>query len=600
MIEHIQSLITNIVERVGTQGAAYGVTTFLYDSFGSLTNDTVVGVAGTNTIERFWDDFGRTVGYVLNGTRQTTIGYEPDKGRIATMEALPVHSPTPTQDSNLFRWTYLDGSDLKSQLLYPNGLTASWTYDANNQLLRVCNAFPTNVISQYDYTYDVAGRRVACAKSGNVFAQADTIAYSYNNRSELTNVVAAVDSKYRYAYDFDDIGNREASSEGGTNSVYTANQLNQYTMVGCVVPNAPQDQFVPQFDDDGIQTLIKTASGIWQVHYNGENRPILWQCVTPNSLTPNSTNPSLISMSYDRMGRRVTKNDQRFVYDGYLCIGKIEDSTSIHYSLSPVHCFVWDPTEKIATCPLVWNCGASAVYYTHDGNKNVSEVVVDNCEVSAHYEYAPFGVVTVQGGKSVAYNPWRFSCEYAEDDTATVYYNYRHFSSECGRWLTRDPVSEIAAQSQPNLRNFLMHLEYVVNDKRNSSYYLFLHDYTYVDNKVQHTDALGLVGKYDPPPPYTEVPFPPCCPSQRSTCNAICMRYSNFSKALCDLNFLIKYRCRCVCRWYFKHSTSSGFPGYIRDVDCTYSNSTGKERTIGYYAQPTWFKCPDYIELGCP
>ena len=37
-------------------------------------------------------------------------------------------------------------------------LTASWTYDANNQLLQVCNATPTNVISQYDYTYDAAGR----------------------------------------------------------------------------------------------------------------------------------------------------------------------------------------------------------------------------------------------------------------------------------------------------------------------------------------------------------------------------------------------------------------------------------------------------------
>ena len=94
MIEHIQSLITNIVERVGTQGAAYGGTTFLYDSFGSLTNETVIGVAGTNTIERYWDEFGRTAGYALNGIRQTTICYEPDKGRISTMEIASVRSTT--------------------------------------------------------------------------------------------------------------------------------------------------------------------------------------------------------------------------------------------------------------------------------------------------------------------------------------------------------------------------------------------------------------------------------------------------------------------------------------------------------------------------
>jgi RHS repeat-associated protein len=552
---------------------AAGVTTFLYDDFGSLTNETVIGVAGTNTIERFYDTFGRNAGYALNGIRQSALAYDPATGRLASM--LANGSDTP------FTWNYLAGSDLKSSLAYPNGLTASWTYDANGQLLQVKNAFSTNTISQYDYVYDAARRRINVSKSGTAFNHDDTIAYGYNEKSELTNAVAAVDAAYRYSYDFDEIGNRESSSERGTNSVYTANNLNQYTAV---------DGFTPQFDDDGNQTLVKTATGIWSVTYNGENRPVQW--------SNGSTN---IVMSFDRMGRRVVKNAQRFVYDGYLQIANFElVSTNSQITTHNAQLFVWDPTEPIATRPLVWKCGAPPAYYVHDGNKNVCEVVAGNGEVSAYNEYAPFGVVTVQRGKFVANNPWCFSCEYAEDDTATVYYNYRHFSSECGRWLTRDPVSEIAAQSQPNLRNFLMHLESAVKDQRDSSYCSFLHNYTYVDNKLQYTDALGLVGRYDPPPPYTEIPFPPCCPSQRSTCNAICMRYLNFSKALCDLNYVIKYRCRCVCKWYLKHSTSSGFPGYTRDVDCTYSNSTGKEHTIGYYAQPMWFKCLAYIELGCP
>ena len=36
--------------------------------------------------------------------------------------------------------------------------------------------------------------------------------------------------------------------------------------------------------------------------------------------------------------------------------------------------------------------------------------------------------------------PWRFSSEYAEDDTATVYYNYRHYEPVTGRWMRRDPL----------------------------------------------------------------------------------------------------------------------------------------------------------------
>ena len=321
-------------------------------------------------------------------------------------------------------------------------MTVAWTCNANNQFLQVHNASPTNVISQYDYTYDAAGRRIEVSKSGFAFTQDDTIAYGYNNRSELTNAVAAVDSDYRYDYDFDDIGNRETSSERGTNSVYTANNLNQYTLVGRVVPNAPQEEFIPQFDNDGNQTLVKTATGVWSVTYNGENRPVLWTLI--NSSTPNSSTPTLISMSYDRMGRRVAKNDQRFVYNGYLQIANFEHQTS---NLK-LQTFIWDPTEKIATRPLVWNFSTlqpfnfSTSYYTHDGNKNVSEVVAENGNIAAHYEYAPFGAVSTQCGAAAESNPWRFSSEYAEDETSTIYYNYRHYEPVIGKWLSRDPIEE--------------------------------------------------------------------------------------------------------------------------------------------------------------
>ena len=409
--------ISLFYDALGRQTEAHdaaGVTTFLYDSFGSLTNETVVGVAGTNTIIRYWDDFGRTAGYALNGIRQTTICYEPDKGRISTMEIADNNSTTTTNHYNYFKWNYLAGSDLKSSLAYPNGLTASWTYDANNQLLQVCNAMPANTISQYDYTYDVTGCRVACAKSGSAFAQNDTLSYGYNEKSELTNAVAAVDSDYRYAFDFDDIGNRRSSAERGTNSVYTANQLNQYDSV---------DDFTPIYDADGNQTVVKTATGIWQVAYNGENRPARW-----------SQGSTVITMSFDRIGRRVAKDDQRFVYDGYLQIA------NFYSSASNSNYFIWDPIDPVATCPLVWLHGTSAAYYTLDGNKNVSEVIAADGTLAAHYEYAPFGALTVSRGTSAADNPWRFSSEYAEDDTSTVYFNYRHYEPITGRWMSRDPI----------------------------------------------------------------------------------------------------------------------------------------------------------------
>ena len=59
------------------------------------------------------------------------LAYDPRTGRLATMLAAGSEPP--------FAWSYLDGSDLKSSLSYPNGLAASWQYDAHIDFCtRVC------------------------------------------------------------------------------------------------------------------------------------------------------------------------------------------------------------------------------------------------------------------------------------------------------------------------------------------------------------------------------------------------------------------------------------------------------------------------------
>ncbi|MBP5228170.1 MAG: RHS repeat-associated core domain-containing protein, partial [Kiritimatiellae bacterium] len=114
--------------------------------------------------------------------------------------------------------------------------------------------------------------------------------------------------------------------------------------------------------------------------------------------------------------------------------------------------YVWDPTEPVATRPLAFiistpNAQPATHYYAHDGNKNVSELVDGNGAVTAHYEYAPFGDVTVAAGNLAFSNPFRFSSEYADDALGLVYYNYRHYEPVTGRWGRRDPLSELAARS---------------------------------------------------------------------------------------------------------------------------------------------------------
>ena len=440
---------------------AAGVTTFAYDVFGANTNETVVGVAGTNILERFHDTFGRDAGYALNGVRQSTLGYDLATGRISSMAVPAEQSNNRTIEQ--FTWSYLPGSDLKSSLAYPNGLTASWTYGNRGELLGVDNALPSGSVSRFVYTYDAAGRRVGVEKSGAAFDQSDSINYGYNTRSELTNAIATVDADYRYGYAFDDIGNRRSSLECGVQCAeYMANNLNQYTAV---------DDFTPTYDADGNETIVKTVTGIWQITYNGENRPVQW-----------TQGDTVIPMSFDRMGRRVTKNDKRFVYDGYL---QIADNSG--------NAYVWDVTEPIATRPLAWLHSTSVAHYTHDGNKNVSEVVASNNNIIAHYEYAPFGALTVQRGESAMSNPWRFSSEYAEDETTTVYYNYRHYNIQLGVWLSRDPAYDLLlVRGGAKIVKFLFEIGRQDVEPFGS---LEKHSYTFLSNYSSSSyDRTGLAG----------------------------------------------------------------------------------------------------------
>ena len=301
------------------------------------------------------------------------------------------------------------------------------------------------------------------SRSGARMTESRSDVYGYNDRNELVSAGrdALVASAPEYEYSYDDIGNRLASLDLGDSRVYQANSLNQYTSISNAASTA--EAFVPQFDLDGNQTLVQTSAGIWSVIYNGENRPVQWSNGTTN-----------VVMKFDRMGRRVeyletasteesvvndditnivmtvtTNAYHRFVYDGYLCVQRLNAAANNAVDLA----FGWDPTEPVATRPLWMQrpAGSYNFFYFHDGNKNVSELVSYQAArgVPAHYEYAPFGAVTAATTNTAftafnvaETNPFRFSSEYADDALGLVYYNYRHYEPGMGRWLSRDPIEE--------------------------------------------------------------------------------------------------------------------------------------------------------------
>jgi len=59
------------------------------------------------------------------------------------------------------------------------------------------------------------------------------------------------------------------------------------------------------------------------------------------------------------------------------------------------------------------------------------------------YEYGPFGEVVRSSGLG-ALNPFQFSTKYTDSETGLNYYGYRYYNPSTGRWMSRDPIEEIA------------------------------------------------------------------------------------------------------------------------------------------------------------
>lgn len=312
-----------------------------------------------------------------------------------------------------FRWTYLPGTNLKSKVIYPNGCEVELTYEAKRELLVT---YKNSTCSEYNYGYDVLQRKNS--KNGE--------SYEYNVRDEL---IACDMSQIEY----DDIGNRISA---GTLQ-YQVNEVNQYTKIG---------EFVPLYDEDGNQTKIQTITGIWNVTYNAENRPILWE-----------KDGTQVRMSFDRMGRRVSMEVEtehsvtrnRYTYKDFLCIRQHAGT-----ELDIIHEYVWDPTEKVNTQPLAFSIPKYGVYsyYLTDGHKNITGLIShDNPFVQqARYDYTALGEVreVVNYDDNISYislNPYRFSSEMYDAELGLVYYNFRHYNPLIAAWNTRDLLEEFAS-----------------------------------------------------------------------------------------------------------------------------------------------------------
>lgn len=417
---------------------AVGTRTFSYNEWFDRIGETISGIYSKTLSYTYASSGvkGRYTGFLLDNQSNSAYGYD-GYGRLNRI----------TGFGGDFTYSYLASSGLIENLTRSNNVNTTWNYETHRDLV---TQISNSSVSTLNYVNDALGRRISMSRNGSAFTSSDILTYGYNDRSEVISAQSNANSSYNYYYNYDSIGNRTTSILGGKNWNYSSNNLNQYTQL--VFDDVVQE---PTYDTDGN---MLTRMG-WTQVWDGENRLIETSC-----------GDIRLTFSYDYMGRRIEKKvftgevlikHLRFVYNGYKLI---EELNALNNNTS-LRRYTWQSDDVGFDVPLsVFDLTENKTYFYHtDANKNVTELTDSEGIVVAHYEYSPFGMVTKQSGDYAVINPFRFSSEYYDSETNLVYYNYRYYDPQLGRWLSRDPIEEYGSINlfiftENNAIDFIDHL----------------------------------------------------------------------------------------------------------------------------------------------
>jgi RHS repeat-associated protein len=223
-----------------------GTTTYSYDNAGRLTSTTDAG--------------GKTIAYQYDaGGNRTRLTY-PDSTYI-TYEYDSANRLTYIKNSggtSLAHYTY-NALSQRTNLAYANGTNIVYDFDVAGRLHDINNVTVSGY-HDYSYTYDNVGNRLSMLLTDNSGSRSTV--YTYDNTYQLTDVnypdsfnYLATDTHFNY----DGVGNRTSTVDGGGTTSYSANSLNEY---------AHADGVTYSYDNSGNMTY----DGSHSLYYDAANR----------------------------------------------------------------------------------------------------------------------------------------------------------------------------------------------------------------------------------------------------------------------------------------------------------------------------------------
>lgn len=424
--------------RVLSRGSTAASYTYTYDAAGQSVSEIQQIGATARTLGYTYDSDGNLVGLVYPDGSSVAYAYNA-RNRLGMV----------TRNGDAVATYAYDPEDRVVSLLRGNGVQTTNVYDAVGRMLVTAHLGPGGVpLEAVQYGYDTVGRRTYAMFGDDVGDR-----FAYDALDQVTGVVYDIvrpdvnlgPGSGHEQTEYDAMGNRDTFMTDANTNLYTANGLNQYTAI---------DGAALTYDLDG--NLVFDNQGR-TLSWDGENR---LRSVAPISLTNGAVK---VEMSYDDQSRRVGKtvsvrtngvwvqqSDAVFTYQGWNLISEIRSQGS---GVS-TNVYIWgrDLSGSLQGVGGVGGllCSYSTLssslhFFSYDGSGNVILLTDAAGAVEGRYRYQVFGALRSMTGLAAAENPYRFSTKYIDNETGLLYYGFRYYSPEKGRWVNRDPIGEFSS-----------------------------------------------------------------------------------------------------------------------------------------------------------
>ena len=457
-----------------------GTTAYTYDALGNLVVED-----GPFANDTLYYDYtpDRQLAAITSSFYKVEYAYD-NLGRLSTVIG--------TEGPNTY--AYAAAGTLWTNLTLANGTTAERSFDALLRLTNLVNRADAGILSSFALTLDDADQRTQVIREdGKIYT------YAYDAIGQLTNASAALPDGtpwpgYQFSYTYDATGNPIEQNKNGLVYSNSFNNLNQnvdtipsgtLTVLGEVnypfgtaTVNNVQAQIAPDgtFAAPGIpialgtntlasvftdpfgrttntETTVTVSPKTYGYDLNGnltnDSRFVYsWDCENRLTAVHDAQTGALVqSNRYDALWRRREKIEyvpdgsattNRYIYKDWMVVALIDGASHVletytHGSDSSSH--------SAGTGGILAETQSGVhLHYHYDINNNIVEVSNGHQSPLVKSTYGPFGELCLRKGS--CNNRYQFSAQELDASTGMNYYGFRYYSSDGGRWLSREPLGE--------------------------------------------------------------------------------------------------------------------------------------------------------------